>query len=430
MVRSLKDDQRALVELKAVDRTYPLYGELLSNPAQPLAAALEDRDGHFGALAEAALLERLQLRVGDRLQLGETTFILRGVLTREPDRNISAFSLGPRMLVSQEGLAASGLLQPGSLVNYAYRIRLPLREGAEALRVELQTAFPDAGWRLRTWREAAPRVRYFLDRMNLNLTLVGLCALLVGGLGVAGAVRGYLAGKVLHIATFKCLGAPATVIFQAYLLQVLLLGALGSGLGLALRRRPPLAAGLAVRGQMPVPLAPSLFPEVLASAALFGLLTALVFSIKPLGSALRVSPAVLFRGYSLSGSEPPGRRVQLAIALATLALATPGDRHRQRSPTRPLVYRRSAGLLRPVPLCLLGGDSTSRPPPPSLPTVATPGAGQHPPSWCPGSQCHLLPRPGADRFSDHHPGTEQPAHPGRRHPAPKGPGLLHTRSAA
>lgn len=321
MVRSLKDDQRTLVELKGVDGAYPLYGELLSNPPQPLNEALADRDGHFGTLAEAALLERLQLRVGDRLQLGETIFILRGVLTREPDRNVGAFSLGPRLLVSEAGLAASGLLQPGSLVNYGYRIRLPQREGADSLQTELQTTFPDAGWRLRSWREAAPRVRYFLDRMNLNLTLVGLCALLVGGLGVAGAVRGYLAGKVLHIATLKCLGASAAVLFQAYLLQVLLLGAIGSALGLLCGAALPWLLAWLLADHLPVPLAPGLFPEVLFSAALFGLLTALVFSLKPLGSALRVSPAVLFRGYSFSGSEPPGRRVRVAIALAALALA-------------------------------------------------------------------------------------------------------------
>jgi putative ABC transport system permease protein len=320
MVRSLKDDQRALVELKGVDDAYPLYGELLSNPAQPLHEALRYRDGHFGTLAEAALLERLRLRVGDRLQLGTTTVILRGVLTREPDRNISAFSLGPRLLVSKESLAASGLLQPGSLVYYGYRIRLPQREGAEALRRDLESAFPEAGWRLRSYREVAPRVRYFLDRMNLNLTLVGLCALLVGGLGVAGAVRGYLAGKVLHIATLKCLGAPADVIFLAYLLQVLLLGALGSGLGLAGGAALPWLLDRLPAAQLPIPLAPGVFPAVLAGAALFGLLTALVFSLKPLGSALRVSPAVLFRSYTLTGPEAPGRRMQVAIAMAALAL--------------------------------------------------------------------------------------------------------------
>lgn len=331
MVRSLKDDQRALVELKAVDGVYPLYGQLLSDPPQALPRALEERDGGFGALAEAALLERLQLRVGDRLQLGETSFILRGVLTREPDRNIGAFSLGPRLLISQAGLAASGLLQPGSLVTYGYRIRLPQREDVETLRTELQSAFPEAGWRLRSWQEAAPRVRYFLDRMTLNLTLVGLCALLVGGLGVAGAVRGYLAGKVLHIATLKCLGASAAVIFLAYLLQVLLLGAFGSGLGLVCGALLPFLLAWLLAAQLPVPLAPGLFPEVLAGAALFGLLTALVFSLKPLGGALRVSPAVLFRGYSLNASEGPGRRVLLAIilsalALAALAVATASDR--------------------------------------------------------------------------------------------------------
>lgn len=321
MVRSLKDDQRALVELKAVDEVYPLYGQALSDPPQPMAQALEAREGHFGALAEAALLQRLQLQVGDRLQLGDASFTLRGVLTREPDRNVSAFSLGPRLLVSQAGLEASGLLQPGSLVSYAYRIRLADRESTETLRQQLQTRFPEAGWRLRSWREAAPRVRYFLDRMNLNLTLVGLCALLVGGLGVAGAVRGYLAGKVLHIATLKCLGAPAKVIFLAYLLQVLLLGALGAGLGLAGGAALPWLLAWLLGDQLPVPLAPGLFPEVLLKAALFGLLTALVFSLKPLGSARRVSPALLFRGYSLSGSEHPGRWVQLAIAVSAIALA-------------------------------------------------------------------------------------------------------------
>lgn len=322
MVRSLKDDQRALVELKGVDAAYPLYGQLLIAPSQSLAQALEQRQGEFGVLAEEALLQRLQLQVGDRLQLGEATFTLRGVLTREPDRSVTPFSLGPRLLLSEAALAASGLLQPGSLVSYAYRVRLPQREGTETLRQALQSRFPEAGWRLRSWQEAAPRVRYFLDRMNQNLTLVGLCALLVGGLGVAGAVRGYLAGKVMSIATLKCLGAPAPVIFQAYLLQVLLLGAFGSGIGLAGGAALPWLLDALLGERLPVPLAPALFPGVLAGAALFGLLTALVFSLKPLGSARRVSPAVLFRGYSLGGQEPPGAGVQLAIALAALALAT------------------------------------------------------------------------------------------------------------
>jgi putative ABC transport system permease protein len=103
---------------------------------------------------------------------------------------------------------------------------------------------------------------------------------------------------------------------------VLLLGALGSGLGLAGGAALPWLLDWLFAARLPVSLAPGLFPEVLASAALFGLLTALVFSLKPLGSSLRVSPAVLFRGYILSGTELPGRRVQLAIALASLALAT------------------------------------------------------------------------------------------------------------
>jgi putative ABC transport system permease protein len=203
---------------------------------------------------------------------------------------------------------------------------------AAGIRNELRTAFPDAGWRLRTWEEAAPRVRRFLDRMTVNLTLLGLCALLVGGLGVAGGVRGYLGGKVFHIATMKCLGASARTIFTGYLLQILLLGAAGAGTGLAAGAAVPWLVQRLAGEQLPLPLQVQLFPVPLATAALFGLLIALVFSLQALGTACRVPPSVLFRGYADGGARPgPGPGVWVAIAvsaagLAALAVATSSDR--------------------------------------------------------------------------------------------------------
>jgi putative ABC transport system permease protein len=321
MAADFNGEQRLLIELKAVDANYPLYGEIGIKPDISLQQALDEKQGAFGALVESSLLDRLGIRVGDQVRVGDGRFQVRGVLTVEPDRNVRAFSLGPRFLVNQAGLAATRLVQPGSLVNHAYRLQLADKERVDVLKADLQAAFPDAGWRLRTWREAAPRVRFFLDRMNLNLTLIGLCALLVGGLGVSGAVRGYLTGKTLHIATMKCLGASGGVIFTAYLLQVIALGLVGAIGGLTCGAAIPFLLSWLIGDRLPIPLAPAVHVKVLMIAALFGLLIALVFSLKALGIARRVPPGVLFRGYSETLRSHPGKSIWLAIGLATLALA-------------------------------------------------------------------------------------------------------------
>ena len=331
MATAVANQQSALVELKAVDNLYPLYGELVLEPEQAVADALAGAGDNFGALVEQGFLQRFGVAVGDQVRVGDIHFTIRGVLLNEPDRTVRAFYLGPRLLISQTALEATGLLQPGSLVTYRYRLKLPDREQVEAVSSALQQRFPDAGWRLQDWRQAAPRVRYFLDRMDTNLTLLGLCALLVGGLGVSGAVRGYLNGKLEHIATMKCLGASSRVIFSAYLLQVLLLGFIGSLLGLLLGAAVP---GLITRfagDQLPVPLQPGIYPRELFVSALFGLLIALLFSLKELGIARRVPPAMLFRGYLDSSRKDPGVKIWLAIAasgsvLALVALLSSSDK--------------------------------------------------------------------------------------------------------
>jgi len=310
-------DQHALVELKAVDAVYPLYGQLRIEPNQPLAQALAGQ----GALVEAALLQRLNLQVGDPLQIGDLRLQITGVLKVEPDRNVRPFYLGPRVMISSKNLTATGLIRPGSMVTYRSRLRLADPDRAEPIIAELHAEYPQAGWRMQTWRKAAPRVRMILDRLGTNLTLLGLCALLIGGLGVSGAVRGYLDGKVMHIATMKCLGASSRVIFNAYLLQVLFLGAIGAGAGLLAGGTLPYLLVWSFGEQLPIPLQPAIYSLVLFTAALFGLLIALLFSLKELGIARQVSPVVLFRGYSETGRKTPGRKIWIAIGLTTLMLA-------------------------------------------------------------------------------------------------------------
>jgi putative ABC transport system permease protein len=317
MASNAEGDARLLVELKAVDSLYPLYGQIGVDPKQTLADGLTAN----GALVEAAFLDRLGISIGGLIKIGSAKFEVRGVLTAEPDRSVRPFNLGPRVMIDGSGLQSTGLNQPGSLISYAYRLKLADKSTVDQLKLKLQATFPEAGWRLRSWRDATPRVRFFLERMNLNLTLLGLCALLVGGLGVSGAVRGYLADKILHIATMKSLGASARVIFSAYLMQVLILGAIGSTAGLlGGAALPYLISGL-LGDRLPIPLVPDIYPVTLGTAALFGLLIALVFSLKPLGAALQVSPSVLFRGYVEADQKGPTRGIWLAIGLAATALS-------------------------------------------------------------------------------------------------------------
>jgi putative ABC transport system permease protein len=320
MVADQNGTRRTLAELKAVDAAYPLYGQVISEPRQAIDQALAGGQ-EYGALVDQALLSRLKMNVGDLVRVGGTEFRIRGVILSEPDRAVQAFSLGPRFMISLEGLSATDLVQPGSLIDHAYRLRLPDRQSADQLKEDLQVRFPEEGWRLRTWREAAPRVRFFLDRMNLNLTLIGLCALLVGGLGISGAVRGYLGGKINHIATMKCLGASGRLIFTAYLLQVMFLGAIGSAAGLFCGAALPYLLKWLIGPQLPVPLAPAIHWQVLCTSAMFGLLIALAFSLKALGIARRVPPGILFRGYGDNIELNPGNGIRLAIVVVVLLLA-------------------------------------------------------------------------------------------------------------
>jgi len=331
MARRVDGEARTLVELKAVDGAYPLVGTVTMTPAADLAAALAERDGAYGAIAEANLAAQLDLEVGDRLVVGDATLELRGILTGEPDRIVNFASFGPRLMVAQAALPATGLVQPGSLIRYHYRVVLPPGTDAKDWLVGLDDRFPDAGWRARSLDNAAPGFDTFVDRTTLFLTLVGLTSLLVGGVGVAMAVKAYLDGKTETIATLKCLGAPSRLVFRTYLAVVLALAAVGTLIGLAVGATAPIGAAMLAGPLLPFELPVRLYPLPLAVAAGFGLLTALAFSLWPLGRAGQVQAAALFRAVVAPLAGRPSAAVMAATAgavalLAALAVATSHDR--------------------------------------------------------------------------------------------------------
>jgi putative ABC transport system permease protein len=321
MARAVDGARRMLVELKAVDDLYPLYGALELTPALPRAAAFERRDGVPGAAVEQSLALRLDLKLGDRILIGDGTFELRALIAREPDRGVSAIDFGPRVMIGLNALTDTGLIQPGSLVEYHYRLRLPPNVATGSFMAALQHDLPDVGWRVRDFRQATPGVDRFVRRITLFLTLVGLTALLVGGVGVGNAVRSYLDSKTATIATLKCVGAPGALVFQIYLLLVLTLAGLGVAIGLALGALAPLIADRALGALLPVPIALGFYPVPLVSAGLFGILTATAFSLWPLARAREIQAASLFRDVVAPARRRPRPAYLAAIATAILLLA-------------------------------------------------------------------------------------------------------------
>jgi putative ABC transport system permease protein len=331
MARLPDGSNQALVELKAVDGAYPLYGTFDSEPAAPLGDALAENSGVYDALAAPLLLERLGIKTGDEILLGTARIRVAGTIVREPDALSDGFGFAPRLLISKQALDASGLVQTGSLVEHTYKVKVADSSSVPALRRQAEEKFPQAGWSVRTSQNAAPALTANITRFSQFLTLVGLTALIVGGVGVANAVRAYLDSKRGVIATFKCVGAPASMVTTIYLIQILLIALIGIGIGLVLGALIPFIAAQFLAGVLPVSTAFQIYPGALGLAALFGLLTSLAFAILPLGHAREVPATALFReqGFERARLPPWPYLVAAALclgALAGLAIFTAYDR--------------------------------------------------------------------------------------------------------
>lgn len=322
MARPTKSDGRpTLVQLKAVEPAYPLYGAVELQGGGSLAEALAKRDGIWGAVVEESAIRRMNLEPGDMVRVGEVAVEVRGIIAREPDRGLNAFaSLGPRLMIPLDAVIESGLVQPGSLLTWDYRLRLPPGRSYRTVVEALKTKFPDAGWRVRGLDDAGGGLRFWLDRLTQFISLIGLASLLVGGVGVGNAVSSFLAARLRTIATLKCLGAPERLVFSTYFIQLAALALLGIGIGLAIGAALPFVAQSVIADVLPVRARVALYAGPLATAAGFGLLVSLLFALMPLMRARGVPAATLMRGAVVEQGRIAWRDALLVAAVA-LALA-------------------------------------------------------------------------------------------------------------
>lgn len=313
--------KRTLAALGAVDNSYPLYGGLVLSPDLPLGAALEQRGGEYGAVAERSLCDRLGVKPGDLLRVGAASFRLRALVASEPARGAGLFSFGPRLLIAREAFASTGLDAPGSLARYVYQLRLDGGHSAPEIKEALRQGFPNEGAQIRDPSEAAPGLGALLERLTNFLSLAGLSAMLTGGLGAALAVRAHLRGRADSIAALKCLGAPAHVVFLTYFFQIAAMALAGTLIGTALGAAAPFALAGLLGQVLPARPIPGIFPGPLALAATLGLLTAVTFCLWPLGQIRSVPGLALFRDQVDPPRGRPSALILLLLGTCAAALA-------------------------------------------------------------------------------------------------------------
>ena len=293
------EEDLVFIQLKAVEENYPLVGKLITSPALSHTQMFGVQDGFPGMIADPVILARYNLRIGDKVRIGKGWFTIRASLDDEPDRIGSGIGFGLRVMIDKNALPQTELVQPGSIVRWGFNVVLPDHLGDERslenIAERFKAQFADTGWISRTRMKASENFDDGIQRFTQFLTLVGLTALFVGGVGVANAVSAFINRKRMAVATFKSLGASGQFIVFSYMVQILLIAFLGVVLGLGIGASFPYIVAWALKSVLPVPLVPILVPGELFLAAVYGVLIALVFSLLPLGRAHDMSVTQLFR---------------------------------------------------------------------------------------------------------------------------------------
>lgn len=321
MARRLDASEQALTELKAVDSAYPLAGTIGIAGGGSFADAIANN----GVVADPMLLERLGLKVGDRMKLGDAEVEIRATLLSEPDAVADRLTYGPRVFISTATFESSGLVKPGTLIRWRYAVDQPAgaaedRASLKQLRAATAARLPEAGFTALDRHDPNPQITRTLDRLRQFLILIGLASLMVGGVGIANAVSTFIDKRVKVIATLRSVGATGRQVIGIFLVQILAMSAIGIAIGLALGVLVPGIIDRLYGDVLPVRAEFSVSPQSLIVAGLYGFLVALLFALWPLGRAENVRASVLFREQLQTTQGRPRAVILVSIAVILAAL--------------------------------------------------------------------------------------------------------------
>lgn len=309
------------VDVRGIDHAFPLIGSFTFDRDIALPQILAKADDAWGIAASASLAKDLNITVGENFVLGGIPVQLRAILTREPDRIGEPGMFEPRAIIAIDALRENGQMQPGALFRTAYRIVLK-PEAAASFEDDFNARWESEGLRYRGPDDAVDGLRAMLGMLNTFMTVVGISALIAGGVGVSQATSAFLDTRLDSIATLKALGADGGTIRAAYALQLGVLAGAGALAGIALGALSPWIVSALAGEAIPLPMQLGIYPLALLKTFVLTLLAAAMFAAPPLGRARATSPAALFRRDSGDAPQhvPVTERAASIIAAVLLVL--------------------------------------------------------------------------------------------------------------
>ncbi|MEL6323229.1 MAG: FtsX-like permease family protein, partial [Pseudomonadota bacterium] len=316
--------KRRQVDIRAVDDRHPLIGVDVVFGVDRLPDALIRSGERWGIAATPSLLQDFDLQIGDEIALGNISAVIVARLDKEADGIGTPGAFGPEATIQIAALEDAGRLTDGQLFRASYRLLLPEGVVGDDVATRAEEEWGASGLRYRGPEDAIDGLERLLDMLNTFLSVIGIAALIAGGVGIAQASSAFLESRIPSIAAFKAIGAEAGTIRMAYLLQLGLLAVFGALIGVVLGAATPFLIAAFLGDRIPLPTVLQIYPFPLGRALLLGTLAAAIFVLPPLGRARATRPAVLFRtlGAEQRAKSPwTERLVSLAAAIALFVLA-------------------------------------------------------------------------------------------------------------
>jgi putative ABC transport system permease protein len=290
VVRKVKEDDSLLAQLKVVEQGYPFYGRVQLASGQPFRKVLTSGN----IVVEQVLLDRLHLRVGDRLKVGEAVLTIRDVVVAEPDRPVNFFALGPRIFVAAADLSALDLVGKGSRVRYYILAKVQDQKRLDGIANELQGFSSEERIRVETYRTANSRIKRFFDNLLFFLNLIGIFTLLLAGIGIQSTLAALRKEKEKTIAIMKTLGARSRTIISHYFGVALLLGLIGTLVGLVVSFALQNFLPALFQGLLPAGIDLGISPSAIGEGLFLGFMVVVLFTALPLYGLKDVKPRAIF----------------------------------------------------------------------------------------------------------------------------------------
>lgn len=310
MVRSAKDGETRLARIRAIERDFPFYGELETNPAE--RNRIEPGSRH--TLVDQTLFFQLNLERGDSLIIGEQHYAIDAEVTGIPGESAVAGLTGPRVFVPLDQIESSGLLERGSQVFRFIHFRFDDDRDVEALKSEIEGTLEANRVQAETPESRKEDFSEAFINLTRFLNLVGFIALLLGGIGVASAVHTYIKQRLGGIAILRCLGAQSHQTFSIYLIQVVMMGLAGALIGALIGSGLQYYLPVLMEDFIPVDLDPGLALIPILQGIIIGTVAASLFALLPLVAIRDVSPLLTLRSSDQAGSANSARGLRLIIA--------------------------------------------------------------------------------------------------------------------